>query len=841
MRRYLLIILSVVAAGVATLLVLKPTPARHSEKEYPSDWFFQQRAFPYGQIPTKDYYQAIRQTKEMAASPLKSGQEAWEQVGPVNVGGRIQDIEMIPGSKEIIYVGAASGGIFKSTDTGRSFTQIFDDALTQSIGDIDLFKGNPNIIYVGTGEPNAGGGSINYDGNGVYKSLDAGLSWKPVGLEDVGSIGRVKVHPTNPDIVFVAAMGHLFATNHERGIFRTTNGGASWENVLFISDSTGGIDLCIHPTNPLIVYAAMWERNRRQDYRNYGGASGGIFRSNDGGNTWTRLNNGLLAGKLGRIGIDISESNPSILYAAMSDTIGLLKGIYKTTNGGDSWSRTGASMEPNNANQWWYCILNVAPTNPDIVYFSGLEVYKTTNGGTTWENTFRNAHVDMHGVFIHPEDPQFVLLGGDGGVDISYNGGNTYTHILSLPCTQFYTCEVDFLIPHRYYGGTQDNGTLRTLTGSANSWSSIYGGDGFWVKVDPKDNKYVYAESQFGGFGRSVNGGSNFTSAKSGISSSERNNWRAPFILDPVNPSVLYFGTSRVYKSTNRAVSWTAISPDLTNGTGPDGRIGTLYALSASEIDGKILYAGTDDGNVWNTLTGGSPWNKIDAGLPERWVTSVACDPFDAATAYVTFSGYRWDSYATHVFRTRNNGQSWEDIGNGLPDLPANDIVIDPLIPNVYYLATDGGVFVTKNGGTSWEVFGDGMPAVPVTDLTFHNPTRKLTAATYGRSMYTISMISGTGSDVVNNLKSKLITYPNPFSDIIHLKFTLEKSSHVEICVLSLSGSVISTVCDQYLASGDHDFSWNGQTRGGSHVSAGNYMIKMITAGRIWSQIVVKN
>ncbi len=833
----ILIVGMVLLCGAGMVLILSDKNKKApTDKFAPSDWFFRQRAFPRGEIPTSDYYRAMKQVHELAATSLKTGQNTWELAGPVNIGGRIQDIEMPRKDKTIMYVGAASGGIFKSTDTGRSWTPIFDHALTQSIGDIDLFRGDEKIIWVGTGEPNAGGGSINYDGHGVYKSNDAGASFTPAGLENSGSIGRVQIHPTNPDIVFVAAMGHLFGENPERGIFRTKNGGTTWENVLYISDSTGGIDLCINPVNPSIIYAALWERNRRQDYRNYGGTTGGIFRSSDGGDTWTKLTNGLPGGELGRIGIDICDSNPQVLYAAISNSGGYLKGIYKTTDGGDHWSRTGAEIEPTNNSQWWYCIVNVDPSNPDIVFFSGLRVFKTTDGGAHWSGSFNNAHVDMHGVFIHPQESAFTILGGDGGIDMSSNGGSTYTHVLTLPITQFYTCEIDNLQPHRLYGGTQDNGTLRTQSGSPSGWSSIYGGDGFYVKIDPTDNKYVYAESQFGGFGRSINGGSSFTNGKSGIGS-EITNWRTPFILDPKTPSILYLGTKKVYKSTNRAVSWTAISGDLTNGTGPDDRWGTIYALAASPVNSKIIYAGTDDGNVWNTLNGGTSWNRIDATLPERWVTSVTTDPFDEATAYVTFSGYRWDSYDSHVFRTVNNGLNWEDIGNGLPDMPANDFLVDPEIPGTYYLATDGGVFISRNAGLNWEIYGSGIPIVPVLDLAIHNSSRTLVAATFGRSMYTTSLVSGTGTGDLAVSKSEIKIYPNPVTDQATISFSLDQTDHARLVILDIRGTLVRDLTAS-LRQGENKIIWDGRTDAGSRIAGGTCFIRLISGGRSWSRQV---
>lgn len=813
-----------------------------TEKEgrYPNDWFYRQRSYPFPQMRSDLFYKALRQAKDMEAAGLKTGQPQWELVGPVNIGGRITDVEMPVNDKNTVFIAAASGGIFKSADQGNNWKPVFDDALALAVGDMDISKSDNNIIYAGTGEPNAGGGSHTYEGYGVYKSVDAGETWTHAGLNDAGSIGRVKIDPNHPDTVYVAAMGHLFAYNSERGIFRTRNGGRSWDKVLYLSDSTGGSDLCINPADSKILYASLWERTRRPPYQSYGGNTSGLWKSVNGGDTWTELTNGLPKGNVGRIGIDIADSNPAVLYATYTDSTGYLLGIYKTTTGGDSWTKTGELGE-NSSYWWWFSEVDVDPLNANVAYVSGFDVYKTGNGGTAWNRTFNSAHVDQHGLYIHPKDNALVLLGNDGGLYISKSGGANPYHIETLPITQFYTCEVDFKNPNRFYGGTQDNGTIRTTTGETDNWQSIYGGDGFFVKVDPTDNNYVYAEYQNGWLGRSIDGGASWLGATSGISGEDRSNWKSPLELDPSNPAILYFGTNKLYKSTNRAAQWRSISADLTKGPGVNVTYGTITTISASPVDGKIIYAGTDDGKVWNTLDGGTTWNDLSATLPDRWITCVQTDPRNKSTAYVTISGYRWDSYLTHVYRTRNNGQTWEPISGNLPDFPVNNITIDPGLDDTYYIGTDGGVFITRNGGQTWEVYGEGLPHAPVFDMVLHNPTRKLIAATFGRSMYRIDLPVSTGINTETMVQSPIAAYPNPFDTRINLTIGFDQSCSGELSVYNMTGRKIKVIHHGIFQSGENRFSWSGNDEENGNVIPGLYLIRLETGNTARTLRILKS
>ena len=748
-------------------------------------------------------------------------------MGPLNTGGRITDIAIHPSNTDIIYAGAASGGIFKSTDQGDSWEPIFDNALSLSIGDLDIATSDPNTIYVGTGESNAGGGSLAYDGVGIYKTNDGGQNWTHLGLTDIGSVGKVAVDPQNPNRAFVAAMGDLFGNNPERGVFRTQDGGASWEQVLHVTDSTGAVDLAIHPTQPDTIYAALWQRVRQPHRRSYGGPTSGIYRSFDGGTTWTPLTSGLPSQDKGRIGLSISPSHPNQVFASITDIAGLLINVYKSTNNGDTWAPIGKAGTSPTPYMWWFGRIFVHPKNPDTIFLSNLDVERTANGGQFWTGISANVHVDQHSMYIDPNNPDFIVIGNDGGVYITYNGGLNWAHKNTLPITQFYTCEIDNFEPERLYGGTQDNGTIRTLTGNLDDWQRILGGDGFVCLVNPINHNYVYAESQYGGLARSVNGGQTFTGATTGIGFGDPKNWNMPVIFDPSDPSILYLGTDKVYKSTNRAESWFPISPDLTDAP-PNTNIvfGTLTTLAASAVNTDIIYAGSDDGKVWNTTNGGANWNLLSDNLPNRWVTRVATDPIDVNTAYVTFSGYRYYEYLPHVFKTEDNGTTWIDISGDLPEVPVNDILINPDDNNKLYLATDVGVFISYNGGDNWETLGQDLPNVPVTDLCGYWSGQFIIAATYGRSMHKIDILE-TDIDQPEIPDFTAKAFPNPFIDQVNISLDLEQDAQVEINIYHSNGQLVKKQFAGNLSGGQHHFKFRNPS-----LPAGIYICQILVDGR---------
>jgi photosystem II stability/assembly factor-like uncharacterized protein len=736
-----------------------PSEPLPKEEKSPFDLMFMQRAYPTGELKPGAYREAAH-WKQNLEQIRSDDDNPWLFVGPVNIGGRITDIEVVAGTEDIIYVAAASGGIFRSVDTGVTWEPIFDDQPMLAIGDMDVSKSNTNIIAVGTGEVNAGGGSLAYDGDGVYVSSDSGTTWESKGLEEVGSIGKILIDPVDPSIVYVGAMGPLFRNDTNRGVYRTTNGGDTWEQVLFISEKTGIVDMAIDPTNPDILYAVAWERERTPENRIYGGDTSGIYKSTDGGGNWVELTTGLptLGDEKGRISIDIAQSNPDVLYASYADATGSVQGFYKSTDSGDSWTVINSSQITNVGFHWWFGGLFINPTDENEVYHVGFDMQKTTDGGATWQDAFPGVHVDQHALAFHPDDASNVFLGNDGGLYTSTDSGATSVKDLTLPITQFYRFTAESF--DRLYGGAQDNSTMRTTTGNTDDWTIINGGDGFQPLINKDDGDIIYALSQRGDLRRSVNDAGSFQPITTGIDPSDRNNWDTPIAFDPQNNDILYYGTQRVYRSMNGGDSWTAISDDLTNGPSTGNlNFGSLTSIDVSPFDSNIIYAGADDGNVWRTLDGGATWINISSSLPDRWVTKVKASLVAKEEVFVTLSGYRFGEDDGHIFYSTSNGDDWADITVNLPDIPVNDIEYSTW--EGYFVATDVGVFRTNSPGDEWEVFGN-LPAVVVNDLYMMNDMQ-LYAGTYGRSAYTryvgeLSVEEFSGADNI------LSIFPNPAS-----------------------------------------------------------------------------
>jgi photosystem II stability/assembly factor-like uncharacterized protein len=708
------------------------------KSEKPSDWFWRQRAYPLDTINIAAYHEAVDQARRLRQEYAAQDEVIWEEAGPSNIGGRITALGIHPSQPSVIYAGAADGGVLKSTNSGSTWTPIFDATGALSIGAIAIDPADANTIWVGTGEANTSGDS--YPGDGIYRSTNGGSTWQHMGLEDSYHIGRIAIDPTNSQKLFAAACGALFTSNPERGIYRTLNGGTTWERVLYLTDTTAAIDVVINPQNPQMVYAAMWERIRHLTNRNVGGMTSGIWRSTNGGDSWAQLTSGLPPNSptVGRIGLTISPSNPLILYAIYANHPGDLMGVWKTTNGGDTWTATTSpSSSLYNGFGWYFGNIYADPVDAQKVYVLGVPLRRSTNGGSSWSTIAGSVHVDHHAFWINPNNTNQIWDGNDGGAYYSTNGGTGWTKCYNLHISQFYDIEIDELLPQRLHGGTQDNGTLRTLTGSLSDWTMIYGGDGFKVEVDYTNSNIIYAEYQYGEMAKSTNGGSSFGSCLSGVSSSDRRNWDTPFVMDPSNHNTLYYGTYRLYKTTNAAGSWTAISSDLTDGVSGGNLIfNTITTIAAAPTDGQVVYVGTDDGNVWVTQNGGSSWTAINGSLPDRWITRVAVSPQNAGICYVTLSGYRIGEPLPHVFRSTNYGAAWTDISGNLPEAPVNCIIEDAQDPQQLFIASDVGVYYTANLGASWLPLGGNLPICGIMDLKLHDPTRKIVAGTHGRSMY---------------------------------------------------------------------------------------------------------
>lgn len=816
----------------------KPLKESEEKKEpkLPSDFEYIKRTFPFYNADPDAHLIALKKAQEMRkAAETDNSIPAWLFAGPTNVGGRISDLEYDPNNASIVYAGAATGGVFKSTDGGITFFPVFDDLAVLPIGDIAVDPVNSNIVYAGTGEAN--GGHNNFAGGGIYKSTNGGTSWEMIGLQATVSIGRIIVNPLNPLRVYATAVGSYFGPNPDRGVYRSDNGGATWTKVLFVSDSTGAVDITMDQTNPDNLLAAMWQRTRYPNGGQLYGRTSGIYKSTNGGDNWTSLgvSNGLpnsMTANVGRIGLSTSKSNPNISYAIFTNGSTYL-GFFKTTNAGLNWT----NANPNNQLQdgfstfsWYFGQVRVHPTNPDIVYVLDFSIMKTTNSGTSWtDQTSFNIHVDNHALAFKPGDPNTIIEGNDGGIYNSSNGGSSFTKVASLPVTQFYEIGIDESNPQRLYGGTQDNGTNRTTTGALNNWEDIYGGDGFYVIVDPTNPNIIYAESQFGALGKSTDGGNSFDDATNGINGSEKTNWSTPVIMDPNNNNILYYGTNKVYRTTNATTVWTAVSPDLTNGN--QTRLGTVTTIAVAPTNSTHILAGTDDANVWITTNNGTNWTKVSTTLPYRWITRVAFDPANENIAYVTYNGLKWNDPQPHVFRTSDKGQTWADISSNLPDAPVNAFAIDPLRTNVLFVGSDVGAYYSTNTGQSWAFIGSGLPMVSVYDFKIHPTAYYLLAGTHGRSMYKLDLsqligISQQGENIAEGFSLEQ-NYPNPFNPVTTINYSLSKNGIVNLTVFDITGKAIRTLVNINQSKGSYSLVWNGMDNSGNNVSSGVYFYRL--------------
>lgn len=780
--------------------------------QVPAEWMAMQRSWPKGNINLQSYLEGIQQAAELQNESEYRNLFPWQFNGPLNIGGRITDIEVHADDLSTWYIGAASGGILKTTDAGDSWGFIFYNAPTISIGDLAIDPQDNSVIYAGTGEANAS--SYSFFGSGVYKSVDFGDSWVFSGLENSAYIGRLIVDYSNSDRIFAAACGNLFTPDEHRGIYRSDDAGATWEKVLFVSDSTSGIDIVQHPIEPDVLYAGMWERMRGLNYRHSFGVTTGVYKSMDGGDTWTELTNGLPQGdNVGRVGLAIAKSNPDVVYAFYDMQYSEI-GVYRSDNGGETWVRKndGVLYGMNSSFGWYFGQVRVDPANEDRVFVLGVYSFRSDNGGNSWYE-MGGFHVDHHALYID-ETTGFCIEGNDGGLYVSDNYGNSWQKINNLPITQFYDIEVDYLFPERVYGGTQDNNTIRTVTGSLDDWHAILGGDGFYTLVDYTDPTTIFAEYQWGGLHKSTNMGGSFDYIAWSMSG-DRTNWSSPLVMHPENPSVLYFGTYRVWKSESGGNSWIAVSNDLTDGD--DGStFHTVSTLAISPVNPDIVLAGTDDGHVHVSTNGGASWEEISDGLPLRWITRVVADPFNENTIYVTVSGFRWDESTSHVYMSNNLGSTWEPIGEGLPDIPVNVMVLDPGLEGRMFVGTDAGIFMSNDYGNYWHGISAGIGNVPVTALKIHKGNRELIAGTYGLSAWRIGLdeiyVNVPETSNQQSAYLEVDVYPNPIQKEdfyrAHVEVVLREEGDLFITLFNVSGrKLTSTYHDsKFDVSKEYDF-----------------------------------
>jgi photosystem II stability/assembly factor-like uncharacterized protein len=718
------------------------------------------------------------------AAAISSAPDAgpWQLTGPANIGGRVVDLVVDNQHADTIYIATSGGGIWKSSDAGMTYTPAWPTATTQTMGAIA--QASDGTLYVGTGEANPSGGGLTFTGDGMYKSADGGQSWTHIGLADSASIGRVAVDPTNPQVVYAAASGDIRRTVSQRGLYKTTDGGQTWTQVLAPPNgTTGAIDVAVDPANPQRVFAALWDHHRNNGARVYGGMGSGLFRSDDGGQTWTRLQNvngvasddaaktGLTADpSLGRIGIAIAPSAPNRVYVVAGAPFGPSKGTYVSTDGGDSFTPVAPAYAANGY-QWWFGRVWVDPKDPNHLFNADVSLRESTDGGQSWHNS-SGPHSDQHAMAWDPRVPGRVYEGNDGGVVVSAQNGasGTWVHGPYQPWNQSYHLAVANQNDDRMATGLQDNGSVRSWTDAADptdltQFNSYGGGDGHWVAIDPTNEHVYFACSQNGGCSgyQDAPGQPRPTSWRWRYPSGIRFTTDAPIGFDPNNPQTMYIGGIALLRSTDQGhTQFQAISPSdepsSLPGPVPQNEIdlggqyanqyGTITAFGIAKTDSNTIYAGTDTGRVWKTSDLGAHWTEMQ-GLPQRWVNAIVVDPSDGNHVYAAFSGYREGDYAANVYETADGGASWHNVSGNLPNAPVEMITYDQP-SRVLYAATNYGVFERKDGDQYWYSLDGGLPDTPVLDVKVSADHKWLYAATFGRSILrmplSVSVTQGAGS-----------------------------------------------------------------------------------------------
>jgi len=695
----------------------------------------------------------------------------WRSVGPAIMGGRIDDIVADPGHPAVIYVGAATGGIWKTVNGGTTWRPIFDDAGTTSIGALAMAPSNPQIIWAGTGEANNRQSSS--WGNGVWKSTDSGRTWTHMGLDDTQHIGRIVIDPRNPDVVYVAALGHLWGPNRERGLFKTTDGGRTWTNTKFIDENTGFVDVVMDPTNPRVLYAAAYQRRRTPWGFDGGGPGSGLYKTTDAGRTWTKLAGGLPAGDTGRIGLAIYARNPNVVYASVENADG---GVFRSDDAGRTWTR----MSPLAPRPSYFSQIRIDPEDDRRIYLLGSPLYVSDDGGRTFRSDgARNVHVDHHAMWIDPHRPSFIVLGNDGGVWMSWDRARTWRRFNNIPLGQVYIVSADRADPYRLYAGLQDNGvwegpsaTWHRVGPLNDDWIQVDGGDGMYVTADPDDPTTAYVEMQDGRLMRfddrsgEVKAIDPYVHELEGAGTPGRGpalmrfNWTTPILISPENHLTLYLAGNRVWKSLDRGDTWFPISPDLSRGIDRDtlpimgvrpsphtlslndgvSSYGNATTLAESPVTPGLLVVGMDDGNVQMTSDGGVRWTNVTSrfpGLPAGAAPSrVVLSRFAAGRMYVTFDNHRQDDFHAYVYTSADGGASWTSLAGSLPAVPVRTIQEDPRNGDLLFLGTEDAVWVSLDRGRSWFRLKNDLPDVPVPDIEIQPRDHDLILGTHGRGIY---------------------------------------------------------------------------------------------------------
>lgn len=693
----------------------------------------------------------------------------WTQLGPTSNSALVETFQVDTQHVGTLYLGFGSGNLWKTTNNGLNWKPIFENQPSYGIGDVALAPSNPNIIYLGTGETLKKPRNFTMPGTGMYRSDDAGETWKHIGLSDSWHIGKVTVHPTNPDVVFVAVLGHFWSTNANRGVYKTADGGKTWEKVLYVNDRTGANDVIISPTNANVIYATLWE-----NYPGVSGESSGVYKSTDGGKSWNKSDAGLPQNKgKGRIGLAVSYQNSNKVYALLdhrdkSAKEGEVQGaaeLYRSDDGGQAWHRTHKEeLMINSVIGWYFADVVVNPLNDEEVYALGVRLAHSADGGKTFDlvggevyhlfpNPAEPLHLDQCEMWINPQNTDHLVLGNDGGLYISYDKGKTWMHYNNIPTGEFYDITLDNKTPYTVYGGTQDDATVY---GNAREWNPKRydqwkylwidpwsGGDGCVTVFDPVDSTTVYYSSQEGGIRRL-----NLLSGKSvearpdpeKLKLSLKYNFISPYFLSPFNHNELYLGSNYLLRSTDRGDTWTAISGDLTQSKEKTRNSLAIAAVAESPLKQGLVYAGTDKGLFWVTADGGRTWSDRSRGLPEMYIRSVTPSKFSESRVYVALSGINYDDFGTYLYVSEDYGKTWTSIKANLPSEVAYVIKEDPKFETILYAGLYRAAYISTDRGRSWSQLGTGMPAAAVSDIEIDERTNDLVISTHGRGLYRLNL-----------------------------------------------------------------------------------------------------
>ena len=718
-------------------------------------------------------------------------------IGPAGMAGRVTAIDVVVSNPDVMYVGSASGGLWKSTSGGIKWEPIFTDQKTASIGAVAIQQSNPSVLWVGTGEGNPRN-SLN-GGYGIYKSLDGGRSWKLMGLEETRHIHRIVVDPTDPNTVYVGAIGTPWGEHPQRGVYKTTDGGETWEKILFVNNKTGCADLVIDPSNPNKLIAAMWEHRRYPWTFTSGGPGSGLYITHDGGKTWEQRTDedGLPKGDLGRIGLAIAPSNPDRVYAHVESK---KNALYRSDDGGFTWTMVNDKGEIGNR-PFYYADIYVDAKNENRLYSIFTYVNVSEDGGKSFSQLMpaygvdNGVHPDHHAWWIHPENPNLMLDGNDGGLNITRDGGKTWRFVENLPLAQFYHIAVDNELPYNVYGGMQDNGSwvgpayvFRDQGIRNHYWQELAFGDGFDVSPDPQDSRYGYAMSQQGFVVRydRVTGFQEFVRpTHPEMDGKLRFNWNSAIAQDPFDPNTIYFGSQFVHKSMDKGKTYEIISPDLTtndpekqkqhlsggltmDATGAENHT-TILAIEPSSVQQGVIWTGSDDGLVHLTRNGGESWSNVTGNIPGfpkgAWVPQIRASAKNAGEALVVVNDYRRYNYEPYVWRTRDFGATWERIVDGNDVFAfALCVIQDPVASNLYFLGTDDGLYVSIDGASTWTKWTQGVPTVPVADLVIHPREHDLVLGTFGRAAFVLDDIRPLRAMAANEAtpQSKLALFAPP-------------------------------------------------------------------------------